>query len=270
MPGGGVPRDWMYARMTSLIIRKHKPNLLMLHLVEPDHVQHAHGPKSSEAYWVCSHADDRVRDVVETCEAVCPGRATIIVVSDHGFIPVTRNIQPNVLLRQEGLIRVEAGKVVSRQATALSQGGSTFIYVLDKENRAEIMAKLPALFRQIEGVELVIEPKNFAKHGLITPDQDPRMGDLVLTAKSGFAFSDNATGDKVVTDPSKTITGTHGHNPSQPMMGATFVAWGAGIKRGAKLSEINSVDVAPTIARLLGVEMKDVDGKVLRQILIAK
>ncbi|MBM3887926.1 MAG: alkaline phosphatase family protein [Verrucomicrobia bacterium] len=270
MTGGGVPRDWMYARMTSLIIRKHKPNLLMLHLVEPDHVQHAHGPKSSEAYWVCSHADDRVRDVVETCEAVCPGRATIFVTSDHGFIPVTRNIQPNVLLRQEGLIKVEAGKVVSRQVTALSQGGSTFIYVLDKENRAEIMAKLPALFRQLEGVELVIEPKVFAKHGLINSDKDPRMGDMVLTAKSGFAFSDNATSDKVVTDPSKATTGTHGHNPAQPMMGATFVAWGAGIKRGAKLSEINSVDVAPTIARLLGVQMKDVDGKVLTQILIVK
>jgi predicted AlkP superfamily pyrophosphatase or phosphodiesterase len=96
------------------------------------------------------------------------------------------------------------------------------------------------------------------------------MGDLVLTAKSGFAFSDTATGDKVVTDPSKTTTGTHGHNPAQPMMGATFVAWGAGIKRGTKLSEINSVDIAPTIARLLGVEMKDVDGKVLMQVLNGK
>ncbi len=162
---------------------------------------------------------------------------------------------------------MEGSKVVARQATALGQGGSTFIYVLDKEHRAEIVSKLAAEFRAVEGVEVAIEPKDFAKYGMVTPDKDPRMGDLVLSAKEGFSFSDSAAGDAVVTPPSETLKGTHGYNPEQKKMRATFVAWGAGIRRGVKLTDMEAVDLAPTIARLLGLTMPDVDGKVREDIL---
>ena len=50
-------------------------------------------------------------------------------------------------------------------------------------------------------------------------------------------------------------------------MHGTFVAWGAGIKPGAKLGTVDNIDVAPTLAALLGMTMKDVDGKVLREAL---
>jgi hypothetical protein len=45
------------------------------------------------------------------------------------------------------------------------------------------------------------------------------------------------------------------------------VAWGAGIKPGAKLGTINNTDVAPTMAALLGLKIKDADGRVLKEIL---
>ena len=48
---------------------------------------------------------------------------------------------------------------------------------------------------------------------------------------------------------------------------APFVAAGTGIKPGVQLGLINNVDVAPTIARLMGLAMKDVDGRVLTEIL---
>jgi hypothetical protein len=46
-----------------------------------------------------------------------------------------------------------------------------------------------------------------------------------------------------------------------------FVACGRGIKPGAKLGEIDNKSVAPTIAKLLGIEMPGVDGKVLSEAL---
>ena len=49
-------------------------------------------------------------------------------------------------------------------------------------------------------------------------------------------------------------------------MHALFVAAGKGIKPGTKLKIINNVDVAPTIAHLLGLELK-ADGRVLREAL---
>ena len=61
------------------------------------------------------------------------------------------------------------------------------------------------------------------------------------------------------TEPS----GTHGHDPSIPDLHATFVACGAGIKPGTNLGEIRNTDVAPTIAALLDLEMRDTDGHAL-------
>ena len=266
-PTGGVQRDWMYARMAAQVIRKHRPNLLMLHLMETDHVQHAKGPQSPDAYWACSHEDDRVRDVLEATEAAFPGRATFIVVSDHGFNPYTREIRPNVKLKQDGLIKMEGGKIATHRATALGQGGSTFVYVLDKEHRAEIVAKLAAEFRAVEGIEVAIEPKDYAKFGMVLPDKDPHMGDLVLGAKEGYAFSDSAADDAVVVPVSGGVKGTHGYNPAQKKMRATFVAWGAGIRTGVKLTDMEAIDLAPTIARLLGVNMTGADGRVREEIL---
>ncbi|MGY8675756.1 MAG: hypothetical protein ACKVHO_24555, partial [Verrucomicrobiia bacterium] len=56
--------------------------------------------------------------------------------------------------------------------------------------------------------------------------------------------------------------------PTHPLMYAGFVISGAGIKQGVVLDEISNMDVAPTIASLLGVKMKNVDGRVLREILV--
>jgi hypothetical protein len=46
-----------------------------------------------------------------------------------------------------------------------------------------------------------------------------------------------------------------------------FIASGRGIKKGVVLDSIRLVDVAPTIARLLGLEMKDTDGHALNKII---
>ena len=48
---------------------------------------------------------------------------------------------------------------------------------------------------------------------------------------------------------------------------ALFIASGRGIKRGATIEDMSTLDLAPTIARLLGLEMKDVEGKVRTDLL---
>ena len=64
--------------------------------------------------------------------------------------------------------------------------------------------------------------------------------------------------------------GTHGYISSDPDIQALFIASGRGIKPGAKLKSVDNVDVAPTAAKLLGVELKNVDGRVLTEILQIK
>jgi len=52
-------------------------------------------------------------------------------------------------------------------------------------------------------------------------------------------------------------------------MQAIFIASGAATKKGARLTQVSNVDVAPTIAELLGLDMKNTSGHVIREIIEA-
>jgi predicted AlkP superfamily pyrophosphatase or phosphodiesterase len=265
--GGGNERDRMYVQMFNLVLRKHHPNVGLLHLVEVDHVEHAKGPQTPEAYAAVKFADDRVREVWEQLKETYPGKATLIVTADHGFFPYRQQILPNVMLRKAGLLEVKGMTISGGQARALSQGGASFIYVLDKENRGALIDRIAGMFKDAEGVDVVIPPAEFKKYGLADPSDDPRMPDLVLSAKKGYAFSDTAGGELTITPQSPGLLGTHGYDPNQPDMHAAFVAWGAGIQTGAVVEKIDNLDVAPTMAALMGLTMKEVEGKVIEGIL---
>ena len=261
-PTGGVQRDWLYARMAAHLFDNHPPNLLMIHLVEVDHVEHRYGPRSPEAYWSVSYADDRIRDIVEASKRSPFGkRTTVIVASDHGFFPIEKDIRPNVLLKKLNLISNEG-----KRAYCLSQGGGCMVYVLDDEHRAEIMDELKTKLAEIEGVQKVLGEKEYTALGLPTPEADRRAPDLWLSAESGYSFSNTDSGDDTVVARTS-VGGTHGYLPDQPDMLGTLVMSGYGIKSGVELGKVSNLDVAPTIARLLGVELPTADGKPLEKAL---
>ena len=266
--GDGEARDRMYVQMLNHIIRTHRPNLALLHIVEVDHVEHAHGPQTPEAYAAVKFADECVRDVWTELKKSFPGKATLIVSADHGFFPYQQLIQPNVLLRKEGLVKTdEKNKVTGGDVRVLGQGGACFLYVLDQARREALIGRLENLFGTVEGMDLVITPKDFKKYGMADPLQNPEMPDVVLSARSGYSFSDSLAGDLVVTPKSDDVKGTHGYDPNQPGLHATFVAWGVGIRPQTKIGTINNTDVAPTVAELLGLKFENVDGHALESIL---
>ncbi len=264
--GGGVPRDWLYTRMARQLLLSHQPNLVLIHLVEPDDVQHRTGPRSGDAYWCASYADDRVRDLVEAIAASPRAKSTyLIVCSDHGFFPYEKVIQPNVLLRQLGLVSIRDGKPVAEKAWCMSQGGGAGIYFYDAENRREILTTIKARLRQVEGIAAVLEGDEVRKLGQAVPEEDPRAPDLWLSAQKGYAFSDTATGDQIVVSRAS-VGGTHGYLPDDPEMWAMCVIWGPGIPSGTSLGKIQAVDIAPTIAAILGLELPNVDGRALLKV----
>lgn len=264
---GKPMRDWMYTTIARHIILTHRPNLLLLHLVTVDALEHSTGRQTPEAYWAVNDSDNRVRDLVDAVEAAgLKDKTTFIVTSDHGFITYTNQINPNVLLRKEGLLTVQGSTVQPQKAYCLSQGGGAFLYVLDQANRSAMVARLMPKLAALEGVEAVIESKDFGSVGHLHPDLDPRTPDIMLSAKDGYSFGGAATGD-LETTPINPPKGAHGYLPTHPLMYGAFVASGAGIKKGARLSEMSNTDVAPTIAALLGLDMKNVDGRVLTEIL---
>jgi predicted AlkP superfamily pyrophosphatase or phosphodiesterase len=55
--------------------------------------------------------------------------------------------------------------------------------------------------------------------------------------------------------------GSHGYLASDPEMDAIFIASGYGVRAGARLEKVQTIDVAPTIAELLGVALPTAKGK---------
>jgi hypothetical protein len=140
------------------------------------------------------------------------------------------------------------------------------VYVLDDERRTEITAKLRKAFAEVEGVDAVLGPAEYTKLGQPTPKDDPRAPDLWLSAKSGYSFTDSESGEDVVA-PRENRGGTHGYLPDQPDMLGTLVISGYGVRPGTSLGKISNLDVAPTIARLLGIELPTADGHALTKAL---
>ena len=263
-------RDRMFAQMGKHLLGVHRPHLLLMHFVELDHAQHRFGPRSPQAYAALKNQDACVGELWQELQRAHRGRATLVVVSDHGFISYRRRIQPNVLLRQEGLLTALGTRITGGSVRAVAQGGACFVYVLREEGRAAQVEKLAEQFRQLEGVGAVITPGDFAAHGLPDPAKNPQMADLVLSAASGFNFVDSPAGDVVVTPLDEVTKGSHGSDAANPDMHATFVAWGAGIQAGARCGTVSNTSVAPTLAALLGLKVENMDGPVLQPLLKGK
>ena len=258
-------RDLIWTRAGAHLIEKHRPNLLLFHLLNTDSSHHRYGPRTLGGNSALALADARLGDLLRSLEkAGLQDRATILVASDHGFKAVKNHIAPNALLRAEGLLRTEAGKV-SGDAWVVPEGGTAMVYVLNPAVKRTLIPKLREMLGKIEGVDRVIGPQEFSSLGLPSPETNQRMADLVLSAKDGYAFIGTHDGEAV--RPLTEQTGSHGYLASDPEMHAIFVAWGYGIRRGARVETVRTIDLAPTIAHLLDLRMPNTAGQPISGIL---
>jgi len=242
------------------ILKRYKPNLMLVHLLCLDDINHQYGPMSDASLEAMAFLDDRVKQISDTLTS-SHRPFTLLIVSDHGFRKTTHAIYPNTLLRREGLVRDEQGKS-TWDAWVVPDGGTAMVYVTDPNRRAELLPKLSTLFRGVEGVEHVYGQEDFGKLGLPSPGQSNQSPDLLIAAKPGNVFASGVPDGK-----GEANGGTHGYLNSDPQMQAIFMAWGSGIKPGVRLGTISNLDVAPTIAALLGIELTKATGRPLTGIL---
>ena len=256
------PSDETCTRIFNLILHHHRPNLALLHVASVDHTQHLKGPKSPAAYAAVKAADDQVREVWEELKRGFSGKATLLVVSDHGFSPTKRLILPNVILRQAGLVETSGEEGTSGPVRIVVQGGSAMVYVLDDARRSSLIELVRKAFGNVKGVSKIVGPGQLKDYGVADPKDDPHAPDMMLFAEEGCAFGDTAAGELPFNEKPER-KGSHGHDADLADLHATFVVWGVGIKPGTRLGEISNLSVAPTIARLLGLALPNAEGKPL-------
>ncbi len=266
--GNDMVQDEILTEAACHVIRDRMPRFLALHLNNVDTVHHRYGPKSPPGYAAAAANDANVGRILGALEdSGIRGQTAVFIVADHGFAAAPKSLKPNAVLRRHGLLSVEGGRVKSGRVLAVAEGGIAMVYLTDPSSARADHETVLRLFRGEEGIRAVLEPKDYPRYHLPQPSENAAMGDLVLAAKEGYAFSLDARGDEFVVPSEIATAGAHGFLSTEPKMNAIFVAAGAGIKRGTKLSTIANIDVAPTIARMLGVTLEQASGRVIEEIL---
>lgn len=243
-------RDQTWAKAAGYLIREHKPNLLLVHFLSLDSTHHQYGPGTLAATSAIAFLDGCVAQMTDAIRAAgMAERSTVIVVSDHGFKKFTKQISPSVVLAAAGL---------SKRVFVLAEGGSAYVY-FDAANSKELSPRVKNALEGVEGIDRIVGRDGFGALGLPQPDQDPQMYQLLLTAKDGYSFSGAKGGPVTAEVPQQ--GGSHGYLASDKDMDAIFIASGYGIRAGGRLDRIANIDVASTIAKLLGVALPGSLGK---------
>jgi predicted AlkP superfamily phosphohydrolase/phosphomutase len=196
-----------------------------------------------------------------------PERDALVVVSDHGQMPIFEVVRPNRALADAGLVRTIADgdrlRIAPDTPMAAFTGGSFFHLYLNLSGREPggvvTMAEAPGLLRraarvladlEADGRPVVEKIMTRGEAAAVSLDH-PSSGDLVVFLAPGFAASDGVGGPPL--EPSR-YYGQHGFLASHDEMCGVLFARGAGITK-RRLGEVESTSVAPMVARWLGFEL---------------
>lgn len=248
---GPVPmqeNDHTRAAMASYLIKTRKPDLLLVHLIDVDHEEHGFGPDSPEAFKALETIDECIGQMRAAVKAAgLEAQTTFVVVSDHGFWPVEKLVHPRVVLANLGLTAPE-GKP-EQWRVEVHQNGGSFALIAKNPSDSEAMKMAEEAFRKLhdEGNSGIAE--------VYTKDQLQKLGAypdafFAVSVAEGFTVGGARNGNVVT--PSPSTKGMHGYAPGPEDLDASFVALGRGVSK-ANVGRAHLVDVAPTVASLLGL-----------------
>lgn len=259
---GSLGREDAVGAMAAYLFDRHRPTLMLVHVIGLDHVRHRLGRENPAAARAVAAADRALARIVETIERLgLDDRVTFVVTGDHGSVDVHTTLLPNVWLRDAGLLDGGAGEGDWRAAFHAS-GGSAFLRIRPSAQagtRESARAMLDALPRGVRALFRIVERAELDALGA-DPDAS-----LALAAVAGVVFSPDREGPAI-----QAAHGAgHGYHPDLGDMMTGFVAAGAGIRKGAVVPLLPMQHVAPLVAALLDLDLPDIDGTLLPGLLSA-
>lgn len=254
------------------------PDLLFVSMSATDYIGHSFGPFSHEVLDALLSADAYLAQFLNALDSVVgAGMYTVVLSSDHGVMPlpeeaVRRGIQAERILRAEVKQQFEVAARQVADAIGLAQPlivGQTNGLILDTKIAEERGVRAPdlrkALAESISKLDYVEDAMTYEDlsapgksendyRGMYRKSFHPdRTPDLVVQYKEHVLVLDSRFGT------------THG-TPYQYDTHVPLLFYGYGIMNGAEpvKNRVRTVDVAPTMAVLLGLPVPEgIDGNVL-------
>ena len=256
------------ASSISNLLVNQSPQLLLVRFEEVGNSLRRFGFGSLEVTRAMETVDTAFKTILDSVErAGLMNETTFVLVSSHGYARVEQEFRPNMILARKGFLTVDAnGNINSWIAATRTSGGAAAIYLQDQNNQ-ETAKSLEEIFAEIHQKDAsplwrVLSKKDAAKLGA-----DPRAA-LFLEAAPGFVISEQASGKKVMDKLNDSaMRAASGYLPSRSEMRGMLLVAGKGIKSKTQIEYVRLVDIAPTIARLLGFELKASRGHAISAIL---
>lgn len=248
-------------------ISKYKPNLLLIHYTDVDTNRHYHGYDSKEANDALIRHNERLGEIIETLkEANIFEESTIVTLGDHSALDGDYMIRLNSLFRENNLLSVDSkGKITNYKAVAKTCDGSSYVYLKDK-NDTETYKKVNEILDNVlkskdSPIEFILNAEEAEKEGA-----DPNCS-FMVEGSLGYYFIDEALGDFVEKVPENEVgnishrtKATHGYHPNKENYNTFFMAYGCGIKKGIEIDGGKLINHGPTLAKLLDLNLGNVDG----------
>lgn len=252
-------------------IRKYNPDLFMIHFTDLDTNRHIYGLDHEKTFAAMDRHDERLGEIIEALEETGDmEKTTIVVLGDHCQFNTSQVVYFNYLLKEKGYLKTKGDKIVSYQVIAKNCDGSCYIYLHPKErNNDTLKRQVTELFTELSkdmtyGIERIFTG---AEAGELGADNECY---LMLEAADSFYFLDEF---ETLTLPVNQVKkhkmkATHGYLPDKKDYKTFFMASGFGIKAGILYEEEMALyDEGPTLAKLMGLDLKNTDGRVIGEIL---
>ncbi len=265
-----------FANAMRFLYERQEPDLLVTYLPLPDEASHTWlgyldvslpGYDRDLAMQVQPYLD-RALELVDRYVGVLVELAgpdgIVAITADHGQVGADRRFAPNVVLRDVGLLVVDADGGVDLARTKAFYRGSGMLVLNRSSREAGIVAPhqedeilrvaTDALrgFRDTDrGGDVVLDVID-PREGVHEPALGgPNGGDLYLALARGYDDSTAIDGPAITpVEPH----GMHLFGPQWPEMRAVFIIAGPGVNEGADLGEMRQIDVAPTLCAILGID----------------
>lgn len=238
----GVPEREKVARIVRWLELEAplRPRLILSWWHGADRVAHQRGPDDAGVAAALREQDAELAALCAALDARDAWRdTTLFVVSDHGMTAVTALVPLRETLERAGVAaRVAGGGVVAH------------VFLADPAQRERAEAALAG----VSGIDAYRRESLPEAMRLRHPT---RTGDLVVVARPGVALRESPWAERALRRLASAFgwkRGLHGYTPEHPDMGGIFFAMGRGVPAGTRLPAVRMIDVAPTVARLLGID----------------
>ncbi|HLX72839.1 MAG TPA: alkaline phosphatase family protein, partial [Verrucomicrobiae bacterium] len=280
-PGDGSKTNedvWTTRALAELIWKKDVPAFSLLWLAEPDNTQHQTGVGSAESLAAIRNSDWALSRIITELKARGVFDSTdLIVVSDHGFSTISKEVDVVAELRHAGFkaARRFSSPPAKGNVLVVGLGGSALIYAIGHEENTVSNLVSFLQTQDFVGPIFTLTPQKGTfplEDGLIHSRHAP---DIVFSFRwTAETNSNGAPGYIISESQGSNLSLGSGQKATHASLSPfdlhnTLVAAGPDFREGfTDETPSGNVDVAPTVLKLLGVKpLQAMDGRVLSEAL---